>query len=77
MRYEDILTTVSEIISNDKINKVGLTLLYELSEINHKQLNEQLFYSNNDIQTAFVPTDDLELEVGGIIVKLIKKKIEV
>ena len=74
MKYEDIITTVSEIVENEKIFKTGLILTYRLEERAHVQLNHTLFYKSNPITTKFEPSDELEIELGGIIVRLIKIK---
>lgn len=74
MKYEDIISTVSEIIENDKIFKKGIILTYMLEEKNHIELNHVLFYKSNPITTKFEPSDEVEVELGGIIVRLIKNK---
>ncbi len=73
MRYENLIETVSEIVENEKIYKTGLILSYELSEKNHKQMNEELFYKSNPITATFEHTDTFEVEIGGIIVRFIKE----
>ena len=77
MKYQDIIETVSEIAENDKICKKGLILTYTLSEVKYRQMNEELFYTSNDITTPFKMADDLEIKLGGITVKIMKEeKIE-
>ena len=76
MKYEQLIETISEMVDNDKIYKNGLTLIYELDEKNHKQMNEQLFYKSNPIDVVFVATNEFEVELGGIIIKFIKKPEE-
>ena len=74
MKYSDLIETISEIVENDKINKKGLTLLYELPELELKELNELLFYmddTNKDI--VFIPEDAFEVEMWGILIKFKKK----
>jgi hypothetical protein len=39
-------------------------------------MDEHLFYKANPHSTEFVHRDEIELEVGGIKVKFIKKNIE-
>ena len=73
MTYEDIITTISEIVNNEKIYKTGLTLVYELSELRHKQLDEHLFYKTNPEDTKFTHQDIIELEIGGVLVKFVRK----
>jgi len=76
MNYEELIETVSLMVENEKIYKKGLTLVYVLTEHNHKQMNEQLFYKSNPATTKFTPADEFEVEVEGIIVKFVKLKIE-
>lgn len=74
MKYEDLIATVSEIVQNEKIFKSGMMLVYRLDERTHTQLNQLLFYKTNPITTKFEPSDEVEVELGGIIVRLIKIK---
>lgn len=76
MNYEDIIRTVSEIVNNENINKEGLVLLYEMEENEHKKLDEHLFYKANSDATNFEHKDVIELELGGIIVRFIKKDLD-
>ena len=73
MNYEKLIETISAVINSDEINKKDLTLLYELPEKLHKQMDEHLFYKANPNSPDFVHRDEIELEVGGIKVKFIKK----
>lgn len=73
MNYEILIQTISEIINNDKIYKKDLTLLYELPEKLHKQMDEHLFYTANPNSEGFVHRDEIELEVGEVKIKFIKK----
>jgi len=74
MNYEILLTTVSEVFTNEKIHKNGLTLVYELNDVLHKRMNEQLFYKSNPPSAKCVYTDEFEVELGGVLVKFIKKQ---
>jgi len=74
MTYEKLIETISEIVENENILKEGLSLVYELNEKKHKQMNEHLFFKSNSITTIFKPTDEFEVELGGIVIKFIKKK---
>ena len=74
MTYEKLIETISEIVENENIVKEGLSLVYELNEKKHKQMNEHLFFKSNPITTTFKPTDEFEVELGGIVIKFIKKK---
>lgn len=79
MDYQDIITTVSEIVNNEKIIKDGLTLIYELTPLNHKQLDEHLYYTHNPRGTDFQHQEVIEIELGGILIKFIEKgsKLEI
>jgi hypothetical protein len=75
MTYEELIVTVSFLVESDKVLKTGLTLVYELTEKNHKQMNEQLFYKSNPPSVVFIPSDEFEVELGGILVKFVKPKL--
>jgi hypothetical protein len=74
MNYDHLIETVSLIVENPKIVKEGLTLVYELESKNHRKMNEHLFYMSNSNGTPFVPSEEFEVEIGGIVVKFIKIK---
>ena len=76
MNYEELIQTISTIVENETIYKKGLTLVYELDEKNHRQMNEQLFYKSNPVTAKFVSSDEFEAELGGVLVKFVKPKIE-
>lgn len=73
MRYDTLIETLSEIVGNEKIHKDGMTILYELPEEDHKQMDEHLFYKSNDRDANFEHRDIVEIEVEGIIVKFVKE----
>jgi hypothetical protein len=73
MNYEQLIETLSELVENEKIHKTGLTLVYELEEKNHKQMNEQLFYKSNPATASFTPNEVFEAEINGILIRFIKK----
>jgi len=73
MTYEDLINTVSEITNNPNIKKEGLSLTYELPENIHVRMNKELFYKMNQITTGFAPSDIFEVEIGGLVIKFIKK----
>lgn len=77
MNYEQLIETISLIVENQKIQKVGLTLVYELNEANHKQMNEILFHKSNPYSTDFIPSDEFEVTIGGILVKFIKPNTKI
>jgi hypothetical protein len=72
MKYEDLITTVTSIVNDETIYKNGLTLTYELSESDNINLNEEIFHMFNPMTVEFIPNDEFEIAIGGIIVKLIK-----
>ena len=73
MNYEKLIETISEIVNNEKINKVGLTLTYDLKEPEHNLINKEIFYKLNPPYTEFVPLDVFELEINGILIRFNKK----
>jgi hypothetical protein len=76
MDYEKLIETVSLIIENDKIEKEGLTLVYELESGLHKKMNEQLFYKMNEASAKFIPTEDFAVIFADLTVKFIKKEVK-
>ncbi len=74
MNYNELVSTVSTILENDKINKNGLTLLYELSEVDLRNINEELFYLDTENEfKVFVPEDEFDVEIWDILIKFKKK----
>lgn len=73
MRYEEIITTISEIVNNEQIITNGLVLLYELDPIRHRQLDEELFIRVNGHLNGFEHQNVIEIELGGVLAKFIKK----
>lgn len=73
MTYEKIIQTISNIVDNDQIYKEGLTLVYELDEIKHRQLDEELCIKLTGGLVGFEHQEVFEIELGGILVKFIKK----
>lgn len=74
MTYEDLIKTVSTVVENEDIHKDGLVLLYELDEKNHTKMDEHLFYKANPNAGDFIHRDIIEVELGGVIVRFVKKK---
>lgn len=72
MNYETLIETISLIVENEKINTKGLIMTYELSEEEHLNLNVDLFYKTNP-SGNFQPTNDFEVEIGGILIKFVKR----
>lgn len=73
MTFDKLIETVSEILENDKINKTGLILTYELHPNAHLAMNIELQNRTVGTQEIFEPADEFEVEIGGILVKFIKK----
>jgi len=74
MDYNELIDTISEIVNNEKIYKEGLILTYELNEHNHKKMDEHLFYKSNPNGSNFEHKDIVEVEIGGILIKFLKKQ---
>jgi hypothetical protein len=74
MNYTELIDTISEIVNNEKIYKEGLVITYELSEQHHKKMDEHLFYKANPNGVDFVHRDIVEVEIGGITIKFLKKQ---
>jgi hypothetical protein len=47
--------------------------VYELDDVNHKKMNEHLYYKSNPNGVDFKHSDIFEVEIGGVLVKFIKK----
>ena len=73
MDYNKLIETISEIVNNEKILKTNLTLVYELPEKLHKQMDEELYYKTKNDASDFEHKDEIELEVSNLKIKLIKK----
>lgn len=73
MTYEELIKTISEIVNNPEIKKDGLGLTYELPKDIHEKMNMEIFYQMNSMNVRFSPTDIFEVEIGGILIKFIKK----
>lgn len=73
MNYETLIETISEIYNNENIEKEGLVLVYYLNEKQHKGMTETLFYKSNLATETCIYTDEFEVELGGILVRFIKK----
>ncbi len=73
MKYHNLIETLSLIIENDKIYKKGLSLTYKLTPEEHVDMNEYLFFLNEENKNKeFIQVDEFEVEMGGIIIKFIK-----
>lgn len=76
MTYEQLIETISLIVETEKIQKIGLTLHYELDEKQHLILNEDIYKRTNPYSTNFIPTDEFEVMIAGILVKFTKRKLQ-
>lgn len=72
MNYETLIKSLSIIIDNEEIEKEGLTLVYALNKEDHLNLSVDLYYKTNQ-EGEFKPEDDFEAEIGGILIKFVKK----
>lgn len=73
MNYDDLITTISEIVNNDLIKKEGLTLQYEVGEKTFRRLNEFFFYKTNPPEATPDSSESFEIEIDNLIVKFTKK----
>lgn len=72
--YESLIETVSEIVSNPKINKENLSLVYKLPSRLHRKMNETVFYKLNPTAPSDVElTEEFEVEIGGILITFLKQ----
>ena len=69
MTYEQLIQTVSLMVENENIQKVGLTLYYELPQNQHNAINEALYHKANPFSNKFEPTEEFEVMLGGVLVK--------
>jgi hypothetical protein len=72
MTYQELIETVSLIIENEKIHKRGLSLFFEIPEIELDLINEELYRKANPYGTNFQRADEFEVMLGGILVKFKK-----
>ncbi len=73
MNYNDLLETISEVVNNDKIYKAGLIMVYELDELNHKKIDEHLYYKSNPGANDFTHRDIVDVEVNDVVIRFVKK----
>lgn len=74
MNYDHLISTISAIVEDEKIVKEGLTLVYELEPTNHRKMNEHLYYKANPTGQMFIPSDEFEVELGGMLIRFKKRK---
>ena len=73
MNFDKLIEIVSEILENEKIEKNGLILKYQLTPQVHLDMNLELLHRTQGINTNNEPTDEFEVDIGGILIKFIKK----
>ena len=73
MNYDKLIETISELLENEKIEKDGLMLTYYLNPKAHLAMNLELLHKTQGMNTEFKPVDEFEVEIGGILIKFIKK----
>lgn len=73
MKYEELIETISEIYNNEAIKKDGLVLVYYLDDKKYKTTLEEFFYKINPPSEPCVYTDEFEVELGGLLVRFMKK----
>jgi hypothetical protein len=73
LKYEDLLTIATQLNGDVEVNKNGLTLHYAIDPLNHKKLDETLYYKSNPNGTDFKHREIIEVTIGGLNMKLIKK----
>jgi hypothetical protein len=49
-----------------------LVLTYELAEDKLDKINREIFAKTNPYSSAFIPTDEFEVMLGGVLVKFKK-----
>lgn len=76
LKYDDLIAMVSHLSENEKLNTKGLTLLYTIDPVNHRKLDETLFYKSNAKGETFKHRDTIEINVGGVNITIVEKKIE-
>jgi hypothetical protein len=76
MNFDKLIETVSEIFENEKIEKNGLVLTYQLHPKAHLSMNLELLQKTQGVNTNFEPVDEFEVEISGILIKFVKKNYE-
>ena len=73
MNFDKLIETVSEILENEKIDKNGLVLTYQLNPQVHLAMNLELLHRTQGVDNNSEPTDEFEVEIGGILINFVKK----
>lgn len=76
MKYETVLQTIKNILENDLIEKEGLTLNYTLDKDALRQLDEEVYIQIHGHINGHERSDELEVELGGILLKFTEKNLE-
>lgn len=74
MSYDELIETISQIVENEKIKKNGLSLIYELNETDHLNLNMQIQQRVQPYSNKLVQSDEFEVILGGLSIKFVKLK---
>jgi hypothetical protein len=72
MDYNKLIETISTIVNTDTIYKQNLSLVYELPEDLLRRMDEELYYKTNK-GGELEYKDEIEINVMGVKIKLIKK----
>lgn len=76
----DQLTNIALIINEqlEDIRKENITVVFELSNTNLKQIDEEYFFKNNkDAKISdFEPADEVDINILGLKFKFIEKNSE-
>lgn len=77
LTYQDLIETASEIAEDKMVRTEGLILLYEIDEINHKKLDEDLFYrtKQHELGLKFQHQEIIEVTIGEINFRIVKKDL--
>ena len=74
LKYEDLLTIATQLNGETEVNKNGLTLNYEIDALNHKKLDETLYYKSNPNGSEFKHRETIEVTIGDVNMNINKKK---
>ena len=74
LKYDDLINVASHLNDNKEIVKRGLLLTYQIDPVNHKKLDETLYYKANPQGKDFKHGDTIELTIGGINILIKQKK---
>lgn len=72
MKYNDFITTITEITTNTNIQKKGLTLVYNLDAREFDELNMSVKQVVSHIEDELVNENEFEISVDGLLVKIYK-----